>query len=104
MEIADYFRTEESGCTTSMEIIAEIIDINLNSGESALNRSTALQGYSYFIEEIRKNQKSGMIRDKAIVTAIDSCIEQDILSGFLTENYQEVSKMLNWEYDPDVEK
>jgi len=102
VKLSDAFKTKDAN--PSMEIIAEIIDINLNSGESALHRSTALQGYSYFIEEIRKNQKAGMIRDKAIVTAIDSCIEQDVLSGFLTENYQEVSRMLNWEYDPEVEK
>ena len=56
------------------------------------------------IAEVRNNQKSGMTRDKAIVTAIDACIEKGILREFLTEYYLEVSKMLNWEYDAEAEK
>jgi len=45
-----------------------------------------------------------MTRDKAIVTAIDFCIKQNVLKEFLSEHYTEVSKMLNWEYDADAEK
>ena len=40
----------------------------------------------------------------AIATAIESCIKQDVLQTFLTENYKEVVKMLNYEYDADAEK
>ena len=47
---------------------------------------------------------SDMTRDKAIVTAIDTCIDLDVLTEFLTEHYAEVSKMLNWEYDAEAEK
>ena len=87
----------------SLELIAKVININHDSGESALSRSTTLQGYSHLINEIRTNQNNGMARDTAIITAIDSCIKQDVLSDFLTEHYSEVSKMLNWEYDADAE-
>ncbi|MCL2819422.1 MAG: hypothetical protein FWD38_01100 [Oscillospiraceae bacterium] len=88
----------------SMELIAEIININLGSGDNSLNRSLTLQGYAYLIEEIRKNQSNGMSRDIAIVTAIDLCINTGVLSDFLTEHYLEVSMMLNWEYDAEAEK
>jgi len=87
-----------------LDLTAKIIDININSGELALSRSTTLKGYSYLIEEVRKNQLNGMTRDKAIVAAIDTCIDLDILTEFLTEHYMEVSKMLNWEYDAEAEK
>jgi len=45
-----------------------------------------------------------MTRDMAISKAIDSCIDEDVLTEFLTKHYMEVNKMLNWEYDADVEK
>ena len=87
-----------------MELVARIIDINIGSGNVVLNRSTTLQGYAFLIDEIRKNQLTGMLRDKAITTAIDTCISLNILTEFLTEHYMEVKKMLNWEYDADAEK
>ena len=88
----------------AMEITAKIVDINLSSGETALDRSVTLHGYSLFIEKIRGYQLAGMTRDKAIVTAINECIKENILTEFLTEHYTEVIKMLNWEYDPEVER
>ena len=88
----------------ALELIAKVVDINLDSGDAAITRSRTLQGYSHLINEIRINQRSGMTRDKAITSAIDSCIEKDILTDFLTGHYLEVSKMLNWEYDADAEK
>ena len=102
MKLSEAFRTQDS--EPALELTAQVIDINLNSGDVALNRSTTLQGYSFLIEEIRRNQLSGLNRDKAIIKAIDSCIAQDILTEFLNEHYLEVKKMLNWEYDADAER
>ena len=102
IKLSDAFLVHNS--YPAMELIADIIDINLNSGVLALNRSTTLQNYSFLINEIRKNQSSGMSRDNAIIKAIDFCIDENILPEFLTEHYLEVSKMLNWEYDADAER
>jgi len=102
MRLSNAFKVQDS--EPMMELVAKIIDINLNSGEVVLNRSMTLQGYSYLIDVVRKNQLGGMTRDKAIAAAIDSCIESGILIDFLTEHYLEVSKMLNWEYDADAER
>ena len=88
----------------ALELIAKVVDINLESGEAALTRSATLQGYSYLINEIRVNINAGMTRDKAVVNAIDTCVEQEILVEFLTEHYSEVVKMLRWDYDADAEK
>jgi len=102
IRLSDAFRDHDS--EPMMELVAKIININLNSGEVVLTRSTTLQGYSYLIDVIRKNQLSGMTRDKAISAAIDICIDSGVLTEFLTEYYLEVSKMLNWEYDADAER
>jgi len=102
LKLSDAFMLKDT--EPMLELTAKIVDIKINSGEVALSRSTTLQGYSFLIEEVRKNQLYGMTRDKAIVTAIDTCIGLDILTDFLTEHYAEVSKMLNWEYDAEAER
>ena len=102
IRLSDAFRVHDS--EPMMELVAKVIDINLSSGELVLTRSTTLQGYSYLIDVIRKNQINGMTRDKAIAAAIDLCIDSGVLTEFLTEYYLEVSKMLNWEYDADAER
>jgi len=102
LKLSDGFAIKES--EPGLELIAKVVDINIGSGEAALNRSKALYGYSFLIAEVRKNLQSGMTRDLAIVTAIDFCIQQDVLADFLKEHYGEVSKMLNWEYDAEAEK
>jgi len=102
VRLSDSFAIKDA--EPSLELTAEIIDINLGSGEAALNRSPSLQGYSYLVAEVRKNLLSGMARDNAIVAAIDSCISQDVLQPFLTEHYLEVAKMLNNEYDAEAER
>ena len=102
LQLSDAYISHDSD--PALQLTAKVIDINLDSGELALTRSPSLQGYSFLIEEIRKNQLLGMSRDNAIITAIDFCINTDVLADFLTEHYLEVSKMLNWEYDADAER
>jgi len=102
LKLSDAFIVNDS--KPALELIAKVVNINPDSGESALNRSATLQGYSNLINEIRNNQNKGMSRDKAIVTAMDLCIKKGILKEFLTEHYQGVSKMLNWEYDANAER
>jgi len=101
LKLSDAFNTKES--KPAMELTAKIIDINLNRREPALTRSTALKGYSFLVEEIRKNKKSGVIGDQAVISAIDTCIKLGVLKEFLTANYREVLDMLNWEYDAEAD-
>jgi len=82
----------------------KVININYDSGAVPLEISSSLKGYSLLIAKIRKCINAGQTRDEAIVAAIKSCIKEGILKEFLTENYREVIKMLNYEYDADAEK
>jgi hypothetical protein len=88
----------------ALELTAKVVDINYGSGAPALERSPSLSGYSYLIAVIRKNIQSGMTRDEAIVAAIDLCIKEGVLTEFLRAHYQEVIKMLNYEYDAEAER
>ena len=100
LKLSDAFIARDS--EPSMEMTVKIVDVNPGKGDIILSRSEKLKGYSHLIEEIRNNQRTGMTRDKAIATAIKSCLEKDILKDFLTKYYSEVLDMLNWEYDADA--
>ena len=102
LRLSDAFITADN--KPSLELIAKVVDINPDSGAEALTRSATLHEYAHFINEIRSNLNLGMTRDKAILTAVELCIDKNILTDFLKENYLGVMKMLNWEYDAVAEK
>jgi len=87
----------------SLELIVEIIDVNYSNGSEVLQKSKSLEGYSYLMDLIRRNLKEGLTRDKAISLAIDYCIKNEVLSEFLQENYSEVGKMINLQYNKEAE-
>jgi predicted transposase/invertase (TIGR01784 family) len=102
MKLSDSFVINDAA--PSLELIANVIDINYGSGTSVFAQSLSLSGYSRLISEIRRGIHLGKSRDEAISLAIESCISQGILKDFLEEHYLEVSKMLNYEYDAEAEK
>jgi len=100
LKLSDSFKLKDKD--PALELTAKIIDIKLETGAKVLKTSETLKSYSYLIEKIRQNMRDGMARDDAIVKAMKLCIEKDVLKDFLQENYAEVLKMLNWEYDADT--
>jgi len=101
MKLSDAFILKEEH--PALELTAKIIDIGHTKGNNILKRSNTLQGYSLLVEEIRKNEKLTKSRDHAIVTAMDYCIKNGIISDFLTEHYSEVRRMLRWDHDEEAE-
>ena len=101
LKLSDAFILDDS--EPALELTAKIININYESGEAAFDRSASLQGYAFLVAEIRKNIRSGMTRDNAIIAAIELCIKQDVLKAFLKDHFEEVVKMLNYEYDAEAE-
>jgi predicted transposase/invertase (TIGR01784 family) len=100
LKLSDSFILKDS--EPAMELTAKIVDINPSAGDTSLKKSETLKGYSFLIEEIRHNMRCGMIRDKAITTAMQLCIDKDILKEFLQNHYAEVLEMLDWEYDAET--
>ena len=101
LKLSDAFHINDG--KTSLELTVDIIDVNYDSGHEVLEKSASLQSYAYLIDQINKNIGQGLKRDKSISLAIDHCIEQGILVEFLKTNYEEVAKMLNWQYDEEAE-
>ena len=101
LKLSDMFQTKPS--ENSMELVVHVIDVNYQNGHDALLKSETLRGYAYLVEKIREYQGVGITRDKAIVTAIEHCIQNDVLREFLENNYEMVIGMFSREYDQELE-
>lgn len=101
LSLSDAFKTTAS--SNSLELVVQVIDMNYLTGSAILEKSASLKGYAYLIEQIRIKMQAGQSRDQAIASAVQQCIETEILKEFLENNYEAVVEMLNREYDQEVE-
>ena len=104
LKLSDAFQTSDgSDQKFALELEVTIIDVNHSSDNPVLKRSKSLGEYAYLVDRIRKGMRQGLNRDKAIRDAIAHCIEVNVLTDFLKTNYEEVAKMLVWEYNQEAE-
>ena len=85
-----------SGC---LECTCEVLNINRGYNQPLMEKCHRLWEYSEFISEIEENVKSGMQREEAVHTAIDTCIGREILKDILMKEKAEVLHMILTEYD-----
>jgi predicted transposase/invertase (TIGR01784 family) len=85
----------------SLELIVKVYNINKGHNEEILKRCEILDNYSFFIDNIREYQKKDFSLEKAVESAIEYCIDNDILKDFLKTHSSEVRNMLITEYNRD---
>jgi len=88
----------------SLELTVRVLNVNYGSGCETLNKSPSLNGYAYLVALIRQHQRNGLDRDKAISSAINQCIEKNILADFLQAHYKEAAIMFARNYSWEDEK
>ena len=71
-----------------------IIDMNINLKK----KSTVLEGYTYFVEKVRENQRQQMNLEEAVDSAIHDCIDHHVLEDFFRRRKDEVKKMTHLDY------
>ena len=57
-----------------------------------------LDGYTYFVEKVRDNQKKKMSLREAIDDAIEDCIQNHVLEEFFRNRKDEVRKVTHLDY------
>jgi hypothetical protein len=117
LRLSDAFRKkqglEEFGITNKshplLELEVKVYNINKGHNEKILRQSESLNGYSTVIAKVREFEKdiaadrdvndlSATERRRAIARAVDWCIENHILEGWMTAHRQEVINMLYEEW------
>ena len=84
------------GC---LECTALMLNINRGHNQKLMEKCRRLWEYSEFIAEVNDNLAKGYSLKRAIATAMNSCIERDILADVLLKSKAEVTSMLLTEYD-----
>ena len=80
-----------------IELICKVYNINPQNNQELKRKSPVLNGYTYFVEKVRENQKN-MSLDEAIDAAIEDCIQNHILEEFFRSRKDEVRKMTHLDY------
>lgn len=64
-----------------------------------MERCKRLKDYAAFVNRVRENEKQGLSLAEAVDRAVDSCIEEGILSDILEKNRAKVRNLILYEYD-----
>jgi len=100
LRLSDAFKVRPE--EPSLELVVPVYNINDGHNEELLKQSTSLSHYATFISLVREAMENEQPPDEAIKTAIHYCIEHDIMKEYLTENSDEVRRMLSMEWDDEV--
>jgi predicted transposase/invertase (TIGR01784 family) len=69
-----------------------------------LEKSTTLDCYSIFVDQVRAHQKADLTLEESVKAAIKYCIEHNKLRGFFEKNSSEVFNMLTeWNQEEYME-
>lgn len=99
LKLSDAFMHESKG---GFEWTAVVYNLNRGKNDELLQRCKPLSEYMELINRIRDNQESGMDINTAINMAVDSCIRDGIMSGFLIKHKAEVISVCLTEFDEKV--
>jgi predicted transposase/invertase (TIGR01784 family) len=102
LRLSEAFKEREAGSETELELTVKVFNINKSHNEEIVQRSRTLQGYIFFVDRIRENQKSGLALEDAATEAIKHCVNNGMLDEFLKTNSSEVLNMLCTEFNMDI--
>lgn len=86
--------------TPKLELEAVMLNINPGHNQELLSTCKSLHDYSEYTARVRRYSKEMEIED-AVERAICECIEEGILSEFLSQNRMEAKSMSIYEYDAE---
>ena len=81
-----------------IEIICKVYNINPENNQTLKKKSAVLEGYTYFVEKVRENQRQEMNLEEAVDSAIKDCIDNHVLEDFFKNRRDEVKKMTHLDY------
>lgn len=89
----------KEGAQPALECRVRMFNINLGHNQELMQNCRRLWEYARFVAEVNQNLDSGCSMERAVNTAIDTCIQQDILKDILQKSRSEVLLMFLTEYD-----
>ncbi len=81
-----------------LECIAHVLNVNRGFNTHIMEKSKRLAGYSELVYRVRSNSESGESLEASIEKAVDSCIDEGILTEILEQNRLAVIGMFLSDY------
>ena len=79
----------------NLELVVTVRNIRYNKDNELLQKYKPLHDYSFFVYDVERRVASGENLTDAIRGATDYCINHNIMSDFLSANYEEVFEMMS---------
>ena len=92
------------GRSSSLELVAKVINIRYNENKEILKKYRPLHDYSYFVYDVERRYKKHGSLLEAIRHAVDYCIDHDVMTDFLLEHYEEVFGMYSFRWNEQEAK
>lgn len=86
----------------ALECVVTYLNINYGHNQEIVSKCRKLYEYSYLVEQIRIEVRSGKPIEEAVDNAVRQCIDEGILADFLRRHRAEVMDMILTEYDEDL--
>ena len=102
LKLSDAFLVPQN--PPELELNVKVININYEENHTIVQQCQHLKEYSYFISVVRTYLKKGLKLNDAIVHAVKTCINENVMKKFLEKNASEVVNMLFTEFDMDTAK
>ena len=99
LRLSDAFLVKDASAAGDFEWTATMVNINRGHNEDLLQKCPALREYMTLVELIRDYKDGGFSADQAVDEAVKKCIEDGILSEFLTKHRSEVKDVCLTEFD-----
>ena len=86
-----------------IELVCKVYNINYGKNQELLEKCPFLKEYMIFVDYVRENHRVNGYEnlEHSIETAIDRCIEENVLRKFLMEHRSEVVKVMRLDYTFD---
>ncbi|MBO4900696.1 MAG: hypothetical protein J5509_10455 [Lachnospiraceae bacterium] len=85
-----------------LELTVTVLNVNYGHNKALMDKCTALRDYATLIQRIRDNLHKGIAKEEAIVSAVDSCIEDHIMEEFLLREKAGVINMHILDFDEEL--
>ena len=100
LKLSDAFLVSQN--PPELELTVKVININYKENHTIVQQCQYLKEYSYFISVVRAYLKKGYELNDAIVNAVKTCVNENVMKEFLEKNASEVLNMLFTEFDMDT--
>lgn len=99
IKLTDAFNEGENAC---LECVATMLNINYGHNRELMEKCRRLEEYSQFVRTVRKYMEEQVNPDKAVVEAVDECIENGILKDILVGHRAEVISVILTSFNKEV--